>query len=221
VFISDQYQATLLELYTSEGCSSCPPADRWLSRLKAHPQLWKSLYPVAFHVDYWDDIGWPDRFADARFSNRQRLYARVGGVRSVYTPGFIMAGREWRSWFRDPTLTLATGAETGTLKLVVDDKWLKANYTGGFDIPALELNIAWLGFAQQTEIEGGENAGKTLTHDFVALRFEQHGSSKAQQQFTWRLTANQPPQAQAIVAWVSRIGHPSPIQTTGGWITDQ
>ncbi len=60
---SGDTRVNLLELYTSEGCSSCPPADRWLSGLRQDPRLWRQLVPVAFHVDYWDGIGWPDRFA--------------------------------------------------------------------------------------------------------------------------------------------------------------
>ncbi len=82
-FTSPETRVTLLELYTSEGCSSCPPADRWLSGLRDDPRLWREVVPVAFHVDYWDAIGWPDRFASAAHSERQRTYARSGHVGSV------------------------------------------------------------------------------------------------------------------------------------------
>jgi len=64
-FTSPSQQTTLLELYTSEGCSSCPPADQWLSTLKNNPRLWKEIIPVAFHVDYWNDLGWKDEFSRA------------------------------------------------------------------------------------------------------------------------------------------------------------
>ena len=64
-------QVGLLELYTSEGCSSCPPADRWLSKLKGEPKLWRNIIPLAFHVDYWDYIGWEDRFASPAYTARQ------------------------------------------------------------------------------------------------------------------------------------------------------
>ncbi len=73
---SDVTQSNLIELYTSEGCSSCPPADRWLSTLKDHPALWQQLVPIAFHVDYWDYIGWKDRFARAEFTDRQRRFRK-------------------------------------------------------------------------------------------------------------------------------------------------
>ncbi|MCB1738986.1 MAG: DUF1223 domain-containing protein, partial [Gammaproteobacteria bacterium] len=93
-------QVALLELFTSEGCSSCPPADRWLSGLIDDPRLWRELVPVAFHVDYWDYLGWPDRFASREFSRRQRDHARSGGLSQVYTPGVVLNGAEWRGWHR-------------------------------------------------------------------------------------------------------------------------
>src|SRR5947207_2933082 len=74
-FTSGETAATLVELFTSEGCSSCPPADAWMSRLKRNPDLWKAIVPAVFHVDYWDRLGWPDRFARPEFTRRQRLYA--------------------------------------------------------------------------------------------------------------------------------------------------
>lgn len=74
----------LLELYTSEGCSSCPPADLWLSRLKSRPG---ELNALAFHVDYWDGLGWKDRFAQQAFSEKQRIQAKLTGNRVVYTNG--------------------------------------------------------------------------------------------------------------------------------------
>ncbi len=85
----------LLELYTSEGCSSCPPADKWLSNLKPSPD---KLIPLAFHVDYWDYIGWKDRFSKAEYSDRQRKTAAFGGAGFVYTPQFVFNGRDFRGW---------------------------------------------------------------------------------------------------------------------------
>lgn len=86
----------LIELYTSEGCSSCPPADRWLAGLPPGKAV-----PLALHVDYWDYIGWRDRFADARFSVRQREAVRRGGGRTVYTPQVLLDGRDFRGWRDD------------------------------------------------------------------------------------------------------------------------
>src|SRR5881394_2772067 len=76
-FQSSGEQVALLELYTSEGCSSCPPAETWLSRLKESPKLWKDFVPVAFHVDYWDYLGWKDPFAAKVYTERQHEYASL------------------------------------------------------------------------------------------------------------------------------------------------
>jgi hypothetical protein len=92
-------QVQLIEFYTSEGCSSCPLADNFLTRFLDDPTLWRSRIPIARHVDYWDYIGWQDRFASTENSARQRLHAHQGNVSQVYTPGFIVSGEEWRSWF--------------------------------------------------------------------------------------------------------------------------
>ena len=89
-------QVDLIELYTSEGCSSCPPADRWVSSLQDEPGLWRDFIPLAFHVDYWDYIGWVDRFASPAFTARQYRYAAQQSMRTVYTPGFFNNGKEWR-----------------------------------------------------------------------------------------------------------------------------
>ena len=84
---SDSRRAPLVELYTSEGCNSCPPADRWFARLPVGPG---AAIPLAFHVDYWDSLGWKDRFASPEWSERQRARVRGGGGRIVYTPKFLL-----------------------------------------------------------------------------------------------------------------------------------
>src|ERR1700743_1102514 len=84
VFQSSGHQTTLLELYTSEGCSSCPPAEAWLSKLKENPGLWSEFVPVAFHVDYWNNLGWRDRWSDGQFSERQRKYAQHWSADNIY-----------------------------------------------------------------------------------------------------------------------------------------
>ena len=96
VFKSSGAPSSLIELYSSEGCSSCPPAEEWLNHLKGDAGLWKSVFPVAFHVDYWDGLGWPDRFARAEYTQRQRDYAARLRQDSVYTPEFVLNGLEWR-----------------------------------------------------------------------------------------------------------------------------
>ena len=97
-FQSGPEQVPLVELYTSEGCSSCPRADAWMSGLRTHQDLWKGFVPVVFHVDYWDRLGWKDRFARRTFSQRQYDYAQIWSNESVYTPGVVLGGMEWQGW---------------------------------------------------------------------------------------------------------------------------
>src|SRR3989442_5305143 len=86
----------LVELYTSEGCNSCPPADRWLSALKSRPDV----VGLAFHVDYWDRLGWKDRFASAEFTRRQSEQQSVNGARLSYTPPVVVDGHDRKDWPR-------------------------------------------------------------------------------------------------------------------------
>lgn len=116
-FESTKEQTGLLELYTSEGCSSCPPADRWLARLKEHPDLWRSFIPMALHVDYWDYIGWQDRFASAAHSKRQRRYAQEKSLTTVYTPGFLYNGQEWRQRRVSREVKFPAGNTPGILRI--------------------------------------------------------------------------------------------------------
>lgn len=120
-FQSATNRTALLELFTSEGCSSCPPAEAWLSRLKSDARLWKDFVPVAFHVDYWDYLGWRDPFGTAGYSERQRTYAAHWKSRSVYTPGFVLDGKEWRGWFSRDELPRASSQPTGTLTASSND----------------------------------------------------------------------------------------------------
>src|SRR5579862_2415659 len=83
-FQSSERQVALVELYTSEGCSSCPPAESWLSGLKEKPGLWSEFVPVAFHVDYWNSLGWRDKWSSQQYSDRQRDYAGVWGSGTIY-----------------------------------------------------------------------------------------------------------------------------------------
>src|SRR5476651_2604058 len=94
-FASGPNRVSLVELYTSEGCSSCPPAERWIAARKNDAGLWRDFVPVAFHVDYWNRLGWPDRFSTREFTQRQYTQAAAWGTGSVYTPCFVRDGAEW------------------------------------------------------------------------------------------------------------------------------
>lgn len=213
----------LLELFTSEGCSSCPPAEKWLNGLKNDLRLWREVVPVAFHVDYWDDIGWPDRFASPEFSDRQRSYARRGYVKGVYTPGLVLGGEEWRSWFYSRRLKLGQRADAGPLRIEIEDGRASARF-----LPAaaaskpVELNIAVLGFGLETPVKAGENRGRTLEHDFVVLGYKRVDMRRSENGLSAVTALPEPRFATgktAVAAWVSARGDPFPVQAVGGWLT--
>lgn len=222
-FHSGNQRVSVLELYTSEGCSSCPPADRWFSELKNDQRLWHELIPVAFHVDYWNYIGWPDRFASASYGERQRRYARADNVSTVYTPGFVLNGREWRSFFGLRRLSLEDD-RAGVLELSVE-----GNHVSGTYVPlehsaaSVDINIAILGFDLETKVGAGENRGKILRHDFTVVGFLQK-VMKQNGDNTYTVSSRLPDTVvtaprMAIVAWVNKQGDQAPIQATGGWLT--
>jgi hypothetical protein len=214
VFNSGTRQVMLLELYTSQGCSSCPPAERWLNEYLEDDTLWTEIVPLAFHVDYWDYLGWNDAYANRENGERQRDYARAGKARSVYTPGLFTNGREWRGW----TLRLPprdSDREPGNLSVAVGADRVTASFvaTSG----PVELHVALLGFDIETRVERGENRNTTLTQQFVVLAHTSHLSSDGY----WEVPL---PQATvtapryAIAAWISTPGDPTPLQATGGWL---
>ena len=218
-------RALLVELFTSEGCSSCPPAEQWLNRTEARSDLWSRVVPVAFHVDYWDYIGWPDRFAAREHSNRQRMYREIGRLRSVYTPGFVVGGKEWRGWFRDPTLTLPAEVDIGSISVDVRDDRFDARFAPVVEVPErIELHVARLGFDLVTEVGAGENHGRTLKHRFVVLGWSRHsmrGRNGGVYEASGELPGvSQPAPREALAVWVSIPGDPLPIQAAGDWLVN-
>ncbi len=229
-FTSSAERVVMVELFTSEGCSSCPPADEWLSGLVDDERLWRTLAPVAFHVDYWDYIGWKDRFARKAFGERQRLYRQLKRVRSVYTPGFVVGGKEWRGWFRWPDLDVAPQTVVGPLVVSIDGAKLEAVFSPVAAIEAgLELHVAIVGFGITTDVRAGENDGRQLQHDFVALEYRYYAMASAAvaaAEHRYSVAERLPEVASAsnsgkrrgLVAWVSVSGDPFPIQAVGGWL---
>lgn len=218
---SGKQQVVLLELFTSEGCSSCPPADRWLGRLKADPGLWKKFAPIAFHVDYWDYIGWEDRLAQPEFGDRQRRYAAEAGARAVYTPGFFRSGDEWLGW-RSTKSVAGQDIDVGDLTVRISGDDVTARFDAlGQNYGGLELHVALLGMNLETQVRAGENSGKTLRHDFAALGVVFVPMANAGTAYTavTRLpeTAGRA-QPLAIVAWVSGDKRQRPVQSVGGFL---
>ncbi len=167
-------RSALVELYTSEGCNSCPPADRWLSNLRRPEDA--GLIALAFHVDYWNRLGWVDRFSQAAFSDRHRQIASRQRSRAIYTPQVIVDGRDFRSW-RDPSAFSAAVAEIRR-----DQPGAQIRGSAERDGQFLHLNgevrlrdravpaAAFIAVVENgliTEVRAGENAGRKLSHDYV------------------------------------------------------
>ena len=170
---SGSTRVSLLELYTSEGCSSCPPADRWLSELASQRSTIERVIPLALHVDYWDYIGWKDRFAQSLFSTRQREMARLNHSTLVYTPQITLNGKDFRGWGNDSFIRavndvnrLPPNAQI-TLTLMPaksDDMQITANAVAR---TGTALYVAVYQNDLLSEINAGENQGRRLHHDSV------------------------------------------------------
>jgi len=213
VFDSTARRVNLLELYTSEGCSSCPPAEAWFSKLKENPRLWKDFVPIAFHVDYWDGLGWPDRFASKAFTARQRDFAASWGSGTVYTPGFVLNGGEWQQG-GEPTLP---PQQSGVLRATLHDGTELAVHFQGAVSKGWEAHVATLGFDLQSDVRAGENSGRKLRHDFVALSLASQPLRAGTNDTVMKLPAPLNGE-KALAIWVTQAGALTPVQATGGWL---
>jgi len=166
--------APVVELYTSEGCSSCPPADRWLSRLKADP----GVVALAFHVDYWDRLGWKDRFASAAFTARQAAQQTSNGARFSYTPQVVVNGIDETRWPGVSTASLARAERPAAVDvaLVREGAQIVATVApvGSADSAPRRLAAYWAVTEQghTSNVQAGENRGVVLKHDFVVRDYQ-------------------------------------------------
>ena len=216
VLNSGPHQVTLLELFTSQGCSSCPPADRWLNEFVEDEDLWSGIVPLAFHVDYWDNLGWKDKYARPENGERQRAYARMGRARGVYTPGMFVNGREWRGWILRVN-PRASDNMPGNLSVTVENNEVDATFKA--ETKSYELHVALLGFDIETNVERGENRNSTLHQEFVVLGHQSYPSSNGY----WHVPlprADSTADHYGIAIWLSTPGNPAPVQATGGWLPE-
>ena len=171
--------AALVELYTSEGCSSCPPADRWLASLDSRYPA-GSVVPLALHVDYWDYIGWKDPYAKREFSLRQRKFSQLQRMAFVYTPQVLLQGRDFRGWggkaFDEALAKINAQPAKAQLKLAVlgaDANGLEVEAAAELFQPSGDaaLYIAAYQSRLESRVKAGENRGRLLTHDYVVLEW--------------------------------------------------
>ncbi len=206
----------LLELYTSEGCDSCPPADRWLAELPSRGFGPDRVVPLAFHVDYWDYLGWHDPFAQGAYTRRQREFGESTHAPTVYTPEFVLNGREYRRWstndlnrqlsrFRDiasrADLRLKLERDKTTLEILADATLRDRRAPAVMYLALYENDL-------HSEVRAGENRGRSLRHAFVVRRligpfaFDKAGTAQARE--TLSLPADWKPPHLGVAAFVQK-----------------
>ena len=214
-FESGNNKVQLIELFTSHGCSSCPPAEKWINKYKNNSKLWNRFVPVSFHVDYWNFLGWKDPYSNASYSQRQYNHVSNSNLSYRYTPGFVVNGKEWKGFFFHHPLPLLTQSANNLSVHVVDNSLLVRYENAKSD--ELIVNVATLGFGLKDAIERGENEGKVLESDFVVLHFKQKPSKTG----VWNVVLPESIDVQganklALAVWVSDLQQ-RPIQATGNW----
>jgi hypothetical protein len=171
----------VVELFTSQGCSSCPPADRLLSVLGTDAELGKRIVPLAFHVDYWNHIGWKDPFSARAWSQRQEGYLRPTGAEGIYTPQAVINGRRQCLGSDAECIREAVEAEAArpsgsvAMKVVVSEGGVlrvevSAEPPAGEG--ALDVMLAVVESGLETPVARGENASKVLRNDFVVRKLQ-------------------------------------------------
>ena len=203
---STALRTPVIELYTSEGCSSCPPADQWLSALKGKP-----VVAQAFHVSYWDYIGWVDRFATAANNARQRELGASNRLRSIYTPQLVRDGRDWRDYDK--------ATQPGPLATV------RINLQRGVGAGEFEARVEpqsgvqrWSAYwtvtedGHQSRVKAGENAGATLKHDFVVRQYVPVGQYEGAQSLKFYALSEQTGYARRVNLVVFNPSTLEPLQ---------
>lgn len=197
----------VIELYTSEGCSSCPPADRWLSSLKGAAARGGAVVQ-AFHVGYWDYIGWVDRFASPAHTTRQRAVAAHNGKSGIYTPQLVRNGQDWRDYSRALEGGEPARASIALHKVAADAFEAAVTPADGVGSWAAYWTVTEHGHS--SKVKAGENAGEFLQHDFVVRQYVPVGEYRGASRLTLRTISSLPahPRQVNLVVFEPRSGKP-------------
>lgn len=187
--------------------------------------MWKEYVPVAFHVDYWDYIGWKDKFADSKFSTRQRMYAKEWNASSVYTPGVVLNGREWKGWQRYQSIPKLVSQKVGYLSVEGNKEMMRLQFEPSDEyrvVSAWTAHIALLGMEVKSQIRSGENSGKQIEHNFLVLDYQTHSmdlnAGTSVTNFKLNEKSKNIAKKMAVAAWVTQEGSSEPIQVLGKYL---
>ena len=210
---SGDKQTAVVELYTSEGCSSCPSADRWLSRLIEVPKDELDVLALAFHVDYWDYLGWKDRFSSAANTSRQRQLGANNQQQTIYTPEFFVNGMEARGTnnilqkiqhanLQPSPLDLKLTVSRDQSSLLLELEFPGANDSGG------EIHHRYLVYENDlsTDVQRGENSGEILNHEQVVRYMSKAKSLRRQNQYRIAIDPDWRPENIGVAVLVTSPG---------------
>lgn len=231
IFQTEKAQNTFIELYTSDANAACNNALSWMSRLKTSGDsagLWKRIVPVAMHVDYWDELGHKDTFAQKPFNEFLLRYKRKWAASKVYAPTLVVNGTEWNGWSRGQDIPAGLPRDVGMLK--VDGSKREFHYLVAFvpekavDTGDLVVHGVLLAFNAKSKPFEGENRGRLLNHDFVAIAYRKqplklsYGIQVADIELPSKKGAK--PGQYAVAFWVTRQYDNQAIQATGGYLPE-
>ena len=223
---SSEKTVALVELYTSEGCDSCPPADRWLSSLGARRYAPDRVVPIAPHVEYWDYIGWKDPYARQAHSARQRKLAKLARAAMVYTPQVLLQGQDFRDWgsgaFERAVAKINARPAKARISLSLDTRRkdafeveAAAELADGSPNAAVALYLGAYENKLVSEVKAGENRGKTLPHDYVVLQWSgplEFKAGRLAQRHVLPLLPMAVPEHSGVVAFVQNRANAEVLQ---------
>ncbi len=200
-------ETVVVELFTSQGCSSCPPADRILGELADEDDV----IALAYHVDYWDYLGWKDEFASPSFTDRQRAYARAKRERTIYTPQMVIGGVDHVVGSKGMKVahTIRKHAEQElpvTVRARRNGGTVEIQATASGQVPALLVQVATYSPKETVDIRRGENAGRRITYYNVVRSLNSVGRWNGQG--TYSATASVPGNVPVVVLVQAGVGGP-------------
>jgi hypothetical protein len=215
--------AQLIELFSSEGCSSCPPAEEQLAKLVNHPNLWKTFVPLNFHVDYWNSLGWTDRYSNSEFTQRQHKYARIWKTASVYTPAFVSNGVSLGSQL-DLKILENSGKENHKINIATTTEIKKDEYIISTVFKNLDpkksyfVHSVLLGMDLVSNVLSGENKGKKLIQNFVVLKLKENIQLSESGSIIFKKPEGSKTSKYAFAVWVTEKNESVSLQSAGGFL---